>query len=553
MTRFERGPTAVVWALLGLTVVALALAAAWTSLRGPWLFTAAIAGIAGTLAGMIGVRDAMRGREAVSRELRSAETLVDNVVEAAMDPIITVDEEQRIVAFNAAAEQAFGRRRDEMKGRPLDVLIPERYRGAHRQDVDRFGRTGTTRRRMGVQSVLRALRADGNEFPIEASISQHREAGRKLYTVILRDVSERVHAAVLLERSEARLRGILDSAMDAIITVDEAQRVVLFNNAAEAMFGWNREDALGASLDCFIPERFRAAHGAHVRRFGEAGITSRRMGGSLRVVTGLRRDGREFPIDASISQIEESGKRFYTVILRDVTARLRAEEDLRRSNDELQALGAAAQTAREHEQSRIARELHDELGQLLTMLQMDVAWCKQRLPAGNAPFAAKLDRMESLLKSTIAATRRISADLRPLMLDDLGLVPSIEWLVENFAQRTGIACDVTAGARELRLSKSQASAIFRIVQESLTNIAKHAQASHADIAIEEDDGALVVRIEDDGVGFSIQAPRKPNSFGLFGLRERASQLGGNATITSTPGEGTIVEVRLPFEAPIASA
>jgi PAS domain S-box-containing protein len=356
-----------------------------------------------------------------------------------------------------------------------------------------------------------------------------------------------------LRRSEGRLRGILDSAMDSIITVDKNQRVVLFNDAAEAMFGWRRDEAMGTALDNFIPERFRHVHTAHVERFGETRTAARRMGGSLRIVTGLRRNGDEFPIDASISQIEDSGKRFYTVILRDITARLASEEALRRSRDELQALGAAAHMTREQEKSRIARELHDELGQLLTMLQMDVAWCKAALPYGNEAFDTRLDRMEKLLKSTIAATRRIAADLRPLMLDDLGLVPSLEWLVENFSQRTGIACTLSVGEDELALPKAHASAIFRIVQESLTNIAKHAEASHAEIALERDEDELVVRVADDGVGFSPQAPRKPGSLGLFGLRERASLMGGEASIISAPGEGTSIVVRLPVEAPMASA
>jgi PAS domain S-box-containing protein len=356
-----------------------------------------------------------------------------------------------------------------------------------------------------------------------------------------------------LRRSEGRLRGILDSAMDSIITVDENQRVVLFNDAAEAMFGWRRDEAMGTALDNFIPERFRHVHAGHVERFGETRTAARRMGGSLRIVTGLRHDGDEFPIDASISQIEESGKRFYTVILRDITARLASEEALRRSRDELQAMGAAAHMTREQEKSRIARELHDELGQLLTMLQMDVAWCKAAPPQRNEAFDTRLDRMENMLKSTIAATRRIAADLRPLMLDDLGLVPSLEWLVENFSQRTGIACALSVGEQELALPKAHASAIFRIVQESLTNIAKHAEASHAEIVLERDHDELVVRVADDGVGFSLHAPRKPGSLGLFGLRERASLMGGEASIISAPGEGTRIVVRLPVEAPMASA
>jgi PAS domain S-box-containing protein len=318
------------------------------------------------------------------------------------------------------------------------------------------------------------------------------------------------------------------------------------------MFGWPRAQAMGAPLTSFIPDRYREAHAGHVRRFGESGATSsRRMGGSMRIVTGLRRNGEEVPIDASISKTEESGRRFYTVILRDITARIAAEDALRRSKDELQALGAAAHMTREQEKSRISRELHDELGQLLTMLQMDVAWCKEKLPYGNDALEARLERMEGLLKSTIAATRRIAADLRPLMLDDLGLVPSLEWLVENFTQRTGIACRLAVAEHDVALPKAHATAVFRIVQESLTNIAKHAHASHAEIAIASRGDGLVVRVTDDGVGFSTAAPRKPNSFGLFGLRERASLMGGEATIRSTPGEGTTVEVTVPREAATA--
>jgi PAS domain S-box-containing protein len=365
---------------------------------------------------------------------------------------------------------------------------------------------------------------------------------------LVREARERALADRELDHREVRLRGILDSAMDAIITVDEGQRVVLFNNAAEAMFGWSRAEAIGLPLASFIPDRFRAAHGGHVRRFGDsADAASRRMGGSLRIVTGLRKNGEEFPIDASISKTEESGRRFYTVILRDITARLAAEDALRHSKDELQALGAAAHMTREQEKSRIARELHDELGQLLTMLQMDVVWCKEKLPHGNDALEARLARMEGLLKSTIAATRRIASDLRPLMLDDLGLVPSLEWLVENFSQRTGIACKLTLAERDLAVPKAHASAIFRIVQESLTNIAKHARAAHAEIAVIDGDDDVVVRVADDGIGLSPSAPRKPNSFGLFGLRERASLMGGEATITSAPGAGTTVEVHIPRE------
>lgn len=358
--------------------------------------------------------------------------------------------------------------------------------------------------------------------------------------------SERVEAEALVVRSEARLRGILDSAMDAIITVDEAQHVVLFNPAAETMFGWPRDEALGAPLGSFIPDRFRAAHAADVRRFGATGTASRRMG-AQRIVMGLRRSGEEFPIDASISQLEDASGKSYTVILRDVSERVRVEAALRRSKEELRELGAAAHAAREQEKSRIARELHDELAQSLTALQMDVAWLKQRVPDGQAATATRLARMEALLEQTVAATRRIAADMRPLMLDDLGLVPAVEWLAESFSERNGIPCELTVNRTELDLPSAHATAIFRIIQESLANVAKHARASRVKVAIEHSGSELTLRIRDNGSGFSPQDPRKPNSYGLLGLRERASLLGGEASITSVPGQGTQVEIRLPVD------
>ena len=486
----------------------------------------------------------VRRRQAAGRALQDVEARVSDIVESAMDPVIAVNQDQRVVLFNAAAEKAFLWPRAAIIGEPLDKLIPQRFCSAHRAYIERFGDTGVTSRRMGSQKVLMALRADGEEFPIEASISQHTEDRKKLFTVILRDITERVRAGSLLARGEARLRGILDSAMDAIITIDESQHIVIFNAAAEVMFGCPKEEALGAPLLWFIPERFRGVHGDHVRNFGNTGTASRRMG-ALRIVTGVRRNGEEFPIDASISQVAERGSKFYTVILRDVTARVRAEEALRRSKEELQELGAAAHEAREQEKSRIARELHDELAQALTALQMDVAWCKEKLPAGQGSFAQKLDRMETLLDTTVTATRRIAADLRPLMLDDLGLLPAVEWLVENFTRRTGVPCELAVSTSDLRLNNANSTAVFRIVQESLANVAKHARASRAEVSIEQNGSGVTISVRDDGLGFSPQDPRKPNSFGLVGLRERAYLLGGEVAFISAPGHGTNIEVRLP--------
>lgn len=347
------------------------------------------------------------------------------------------------------------------------------------------------------------------------------------------------------DTAAAVVASTVDSAMDAIITIDDAQCVVLFNAAAEAMFGWPRAEAIGTPLASFLPERFRATHAAHVRRFGEEGPPMRKMAQD-RIVTGLRRNGEEFPIDASISHMKDGDRRYYTVILRDATLRLRSVEELTRSRAEIKALAAAAQDALEHEKRRIARELHDELGQSLTMLTMDVAWCKAHADGADPAVKTRLARMEDLLKSTVAATRRIASDLRPLMLDDLGLAPALEWLVQSTAQRTGIQCRLVMEESALALPQAHSTALFRIVQEALTNIAKHTRATEASVEVERGNGRLMVRIRDNGAGFDAAGPRKPSSFGLLGLRERASLLQGTAHIRSAPGQGTEVEIDLPL-------
>ena len=364
--------------------------------------------------------------------------------------------------------------------------------------------------------------------------------------VIYREIADRRAAVHALANVEARVGRILESAMDAIITLDERQQIVFFNRAAEEVFACPRAEAIGAHLDGFIPERYRAGHRKLVDDFGRSRDTSRRMG-HARVVRGLRRNGEEFPMEASISHILEDGQRYYTVILRDVTERMRAEEALRASSEQVHTLALAASNAREQEKARIARELHDELGQGLTALKMDVGWLRANIGSPSREVSEKIASMQGLLDATVASARRISADLRPLMLDDLGLTAAAEWMVQNFSSRTGIACDLELGRGDLDLPDPYATTVFRVLQESLTNAAKHAQATRVDVSLEREGPEIVLAVSDDGRGFEPAAPVRPNAFGLVGLRERALLVGGEISIDSAPGRGTRVELRVPVK------
>ena len=348
--------------------------------------------------------------------------------------------------------------------------------------------------------------------------------------------------------SQARLDAIVDSAMDAIIAVDATQSVVLFNRAAEQTFGVRREEALGAPLDRFLPQRYRGAHRGHIEQFGHTGITSRRMGDTT-TLWALRADGTEFPIEASISQAGDPGQHFYTVILRDVTRRKIAQDALQQQQQELRRLSAQVLEAREEEKTRIARELHDELGQLLTALKMDLAWLRERLPPGDADAAQRAEQMGRVLDQTVGSTRRISSDLRPLMLDDLGLAEAANWLVGDFARRSGVQCEMRmTGDGELEgADKSVATAIYRALQESLTNIARHAGARQAWVSVGAENGEIWFEVEDDGRGIEPADLAKARSLGLKGMRERVTYLGGSIEVVRAPRGGTRVHGRLPAQ------
>ena len=281
-----------------------------------------------------------------------------------------------------------------------------------------------------------------------------------------------------MQATQAQLGAIVDSAMDAIITVDASQKIVLFNRAAEKIFRCRREEALNAALDHFIPQRFRPAHRGHIEDFGRTGVTNRRMG-DVTILWALRADGEEFPIEASISQAREGEQRYYTVILRDITLRKRYEDELKRQQQELRELSARVLEAREEEKTRIARELHDELGQMLTALKMDLSWMRERLP--DAQVARKAAEMSAMLDQTVTATRRISADLRPLMLDDLGLADAAQWLVEDFARRSGIDCRIelpAPGALD-GLAKPLSTALYRAVRAPPRNFRRGKRCARA--------------------------------------------------------------------------
>jgi signal transduction histidine kinase len=236
-----------------------------------------------------------------------------------------------------------------------------------------------------------------------------------------------------------------------------------------------------------------------------------------------------------------------SVFIRDVSARMRAEEQLKETNRQLRQLTSHLERVREEEQKRIAREIHDELGQQVTGLKMDVSWVRKKIGEGEALTRVddRLVQMSDLVDSTIQTIRKISSQLRPRVLDDFGLVTALEWQSGDFEKRFSIPVKFTSSVRELEVPTDLATGLFRAYQESLTNIARHAEANEVTSSLQMTDSTIVLSIHDNGKGFDVRKARTRNTLGLLGMEERVRMMNGDLDIFSKPGQGTAITISVP--------
>jgi PAS domain S-box-containing protein len=606
-----------------------------------------------------------------SQALAMSEARLRGIFDSATDAILTIDETQRVVLANPAASHMLGLAHGELIGAALDRFLPAPSRERHRALVQTFGLSARQARPMSPQREVSGVRADGSAFPIEAAISHLLVDGQHLYTVILRDITERQRAGAALRESEARLRHVLMFMPEAVL-VHSGGRVSLVNEAAQRLFGADESSLVGrepldlvhpdsmeaaqrclAALQCGTPgspfeelkvrrldgtarevqatsaridlhgevsflvlmrdvtdmkraqaelERSEARFGdvlmhlpepvfirtddrvsfvnraaRHLFGLSESEILGRsplafchtdskarmqaRLDDTQRHVdavhdrplteaTVLRPDGTTLVVEVTGAPITYHGKVSVIVMLRDVSELRRTQNDLAASHADLERLVSQIDRAQEAERRRIARELHDDLQQKLAAIAMNVAAAGAQLRRDPQRAAAALAAADEQAASAIESTRRIVNDLRPQLLDDLGLVAALQALCEHFSRASGIACRVQASAEASEqvaaAAPHLATCLYRVAQESLNNVAKHARAS--EVRIDLDTHAtrgLTLRVSDDGSGMSAGARRKPGSFGLLGMSERLRMLGGALQVTSAPGQGTTVEASLP--------
>jgi two-component system sensor histidine kinase UhpB len=363
-----------------------------------------------------------------------------------------------------------------------------------------------------------------------------------------------IYAALQKKRSEAAVkqseevrRLIMNAALDAIICINPEGLITVWNLQAENMFGWKEKDMLGQPLvDSIVPTQHRASHKRGLQRYlatGEATMLNRVV-----ETTALHRSGYEFPIELAIVPIKKTGDDFFCAFIRDITDRKQESEKLRQSYEEIRRLASHLQDVREEERLIMSREIHDQLGQQLTIMKMDINWLKKRtvLPINDAT-KEKMEALNTMIDDTIKMVRRIATELRPSLLDDLGLGAALEWHLTEFQKRSGIEVHYEGLSQELPLPVTVKTALFRIVQESLTNVARYARAKHVLVTLKNVEDHLHLTIRDDGIGFDPADLATKKSFGIVGMRERSAMMDGKYSILSSPGQGTTVKVIVPLQ------
>jgi PAS domain S-box-containing protein len=438
-----------------------------------------------------------------------------------------------LLDVNDSWVEMFGLARAEAIGRSAVRLglIDAGTREAAIQRLERDGRLRNEELRVRTRTGQRDVLYCGELLDL---------GGEPCVITLALDVSERERVKRALHESEERLQLVGRATMkDVMWDWDIVADTQWWGEAVQAVFGY-RPGEMGGNYGGW---RGRI-HPDDVEHL-EATIAAARKGkdewwsGEYRF---RRKDGTYAPVlDRCYIKRDAAGKpvRFVGSMM-DLTETRRAEAELR-------ALAARLQSIREEERKRLSRELHDELSQVLTALKIDLSQL-QRTVGQQSAAHERIDRMKELLDRATSETHRIAMELRPTILDDLGLVSAVRWLVEDFTRRTGIPCELVTQQLQEPLSEDVATTVFRIVQETLTNIARHAAASRVDLVLAQDDARITVRVSDNGRGIPRDSTSREQHLGLLGLRERAAQLGGELSVRSRRDRGTSVVVRVPLKA-----
>lgn len=467
-------------------------------------------------------------------------------IHAALEGMVTIDTQARIIMINPAALRMFGRTAANTMGQSMEILLPERLREKHQLHVQRFIDSDQIERPMGRDGQLIGLRANGEEFPLIAAICKvalDTEAGPQLCcTALLYDRSKEVALTTEIEQLNQQMRAVFHRAPIAIWITD-GDTIAFANQACIRLFGVQSSDQLeGQSIRKLL-------HVEDQNSDFEWSQDGPNHDDNLLMLSGkiVRPDGSQRLVEVALTPLPDHGKRFAQMVIVDTTLRAKERRNLLHSKHTLRGLAASMVEAREDERQHIARELHDELGQRLMALKMELTANAQTTPTSQA--SDRTQHMIEMVDETIQSTRSLAMGLRPPMLDDLGLASAVEWLVSDFQNRHQIPVNLRVELPEEPLLATVSISLYRILQEALTNVARHSGAQRVQVDLGLRDKWIQLVVKDDGQGLPESGGHlKRGSFGLIGMRERVRLLSGQMSLKNDANGGAILMVRLPLRA-----
>ena len=461
------------------------------------------------------------------------------------EAVIATDSEGRITFLNPIAAVLTGWPVEEALNQPIGHVLKLINEESGMTADNEVLRVLKDREILAVANHVDLVTRDGREVAVEHSAAPIFAAEGKVIGVVLvfRDVAERRQERI----ATAEQAALLELTQDSVFVIDMEGRVQFWSRGAEAMLGYSKAEAAGQiaheMLCTEFPEPFKEIT-AELMRVGhwEGDLIKTAKNGSLVVVAGRW----------ALQWGQRGQPPRVLVINSDITQRKRSQELLVLQREQLRALADRLQWVREEDRIRVARDLHDQIGQILTAIKMDMAWMSRHLSASEGEVLARLKESTQSIDNGVKAVRTICSGLRPGALDDLGLAAAIEWQAGEFTSRNNILCHVSVPPVDLHLDGDRATATFRIFQECLTNVVRHAQAKQVHVTLSQEVENIVLSVEDDGIGFLVSdLSNTLGSLGLLGMKERAQSCGGDVHISSSPGSGTTVTVRVPIDIPRA--
>jgi PAS domain S-box-containing protein len=461
------------------------------------------------------------------------------------EAVIATDSGGCVTFLNPVAAALTGWPAEEASGQPIGnvlKLIHEKSGMTADNEVQRVLKEKLV---LSIANHVDLVTRDGREIAVEHSAAPILAGEGKVIGVVLvfRDVAARRQEQIIT----AEQASLIELTQDSALVIDMHGKILFWSRGAEAMLGYTKAQAVGnishELLHTEFPQPLEEIR-AELMRVGhwEGDLVKTAQDGRRIVVSG--RWALQWGKRDQAPRILE--------INSDITERKHGEESLVLQREQLRALAERLQRVREEDRKQVARDLHDQIGQILTAIKLDMTWMTRHLPESEADVLARLKESIQLINDGVKAVRAICSGLRPGVLDDLGLAVAIEWQANDFAARNGIACLVSVPPVDLHLNGDRATATFRIFQECLTNITRHAQAKMVRIALYQQEESILLIVEDDGIGFYESGFSNTfSSLGLLGMKERAQFCGGDMQISSSPGNGTTVTVRVPLDIPRA--